>query len=444
MNFATYNRPWLEEMQAQVPYIRRSGALERLQSLLVEQGAHKTPLLPIPLSIDKRTFDALATAGLNLLSAQTKILRYLHGRCSRAEMLRRFDMPETMEPVVDWDELLVGAHTICRADVLPSNDGYYFCELNPDSSVGGTEVSDCLQVLCNGLRWPLTETMESPQQATVQLLRRVVEQKGLQRIVLCDWTANRGSGYFSFDLLRKHLARALPELEIHLVYHTEYPEAWLTPEEGRRTLVHRGFMYNDMDDGGAFVHRLVNSGATIINTLETEMRMHKSWFSMFCDPAYHHLLTAGEVESIARYVPHTVAVNRDNLEELLRRKADLVFKLGASYGGEAVLIGANHSADALREAIAAKGLKLWIAQKAIVFDGIDLPYTSDFQFTRHNVVLGLFLIDGRASGVTVGASHGSKVVNIHTGKAGYSWAVPMTAEEQARYLTAMRHGNAQP
>jgi hypothetical protein len=444
MNFAAYNRPWLEEMRAQKEYISRSGVFDKVKLFLEEQNAPKSVLLPVPMLFDRPTFDALAAAALLVMSAQTKILQHLQQQWSRAELLRRFDFPEDMESIVDWDELIAGAHVISRVDVVPSNDGYYFCEFNPDSSVGGTEVADWLQLFCNSLKWPLAEATESPQHSTVRLLRRVVEQKRLQRLVLCDWSTNRGNGFFGYDLLRRHLTRALPGLDIHLLYETEYPDAWMDPKEGERTLVHRGFMHEDVTDGGAFVRRLRDSGATIINTFETELRMHKGWLAMFCDPRYHSLLTAAEIEAIARHIPHTVAVDRNNLEDLLRRKDELVFKLNVSSGGAGVRMGGDHSAEQLRALIEAKGVECWSAQKAIASDGVDLPYNSDLELTRHNVVLGMYLIDGIASGMMVRASSHSKVVNVASGMGGYSWAVPTTAEEQARYLAAVRRASAQP
>jgi hypothetical protein len=443
MNFATYIRPWLDEMRAQKDCIFRRGALDKVKSLLAEQGAHKTPLLPVPLVFDRATFDALAAAGLLVMSAQDKIVKHLVKQHSRSELLRRFDIPESMEPTVDWDALVTGTYVISRFDVVPSNDGFYFCELNRDSSVGGPEVADCFEAYCQAMRWPLFERMESAQQLDVRLFRRAIEERGLSRIVLCDWSANRGSGYFGFDLLRQHLTRALPGVEIRLVYETEYPEAWLDPREGKRTLVHRGFMYQDITDGGAFMRRLRESGATVINTFETEIQINKRWFALFCDPQYHHLLTAAERDAIARYVPHTVEVTRDNLDGLLRDKANLAFKLASSYGGGGVMMGADHSAEQLRTAIEAKGVESWLAQKAIAFEGIDLPYTSEFQFIKHNVVFGLYLIDGRAAGLTCAASSRSKVVNIHAG-GGYTWAVPVTPDEQAQHLAAIRRAAAQP
>lgn len=438
MNFATYNRAWLDEMRTQKEYILRCGVLAKVDAFRAEQHAYKAPIFQIPLAFDRAEFDALAAAGVALTSAQTKILQHLDRQDSHAELLRRFDFPEAWEWMVNWDALTSGAHTINRIDIVPSNNGYVFCELNPDSSVGGTEIADWLKVYCDGTGWPLAEGMASPQDATVTLLRRALEDKRLERIVVVDWATNRANGFFGFDLLRQHLTRALPGVEIHHVYHDEYRETWLDPREGRRTLVHRGFMYEDMTDEGAFLRRLCDSEATIINTMETVVRSHKSWFAMFHDPAYHGLLSAAELDAISRYVPHTVAVRRDNLDGLLDRKAELVFKLNASYGGAGVMMGADHTADHLRAAIEAKGVELWTAQQGITFDGIDLPSASEFEFTRHNVVLGLFLIDGAASGLMTRASDYSKVVNVASGKGRYTWAIPMTAEEQARHLTAIR------
>ncbi len=438
MNFATYNQPWLDELRAQKDHIVRSGALDKLKKLLAEQNAHKDPLLPIPLAFDRATFDAMAEAGRLVLSAQMKILRSLTQQLSHAEMLRRFHIPEHMASVVDWEELNVGQQIICRFDVVPSNEGYYFCELNPDSSVGGPEIADCLQVFSDAVGWGLTANMASPQDSNVALLRRVLKEKGLSRIVLCDWSANRGSGHLGFDLLRQHLVRALPELEIKLLYETEYPEAWLTPEEGKKTLVHRGFMYQDMTDDGAFMRRLCESGATVVNKFETELRMHKGWLAYLCDASYHHLLTPAEITAIATYVPFTTAITTDNLDDLLSRKADLVFKLGIGYGGDGVWMGADHSAEYLRELIEAKGLSRWIAQKVIKFDGVEIPFNADFEFIPHNVVLGLYLIDGQASGLMVRASSSSKVVNVQSGVGGYTWAIPMTPEERAQHIATMR------
>ena len=89
MNFATYIRPWLDEMRAQKETIIRRGAIDKLTSLLAEQRAHKTPVLPIPLTFDRAAFDALAAAGRLIASAQTKIVRQLMRDHTRVELLRR-------------------------------------------------------------------------------------------------------------------------------------------------------------------------------------------------------------------------------------------------------------------------------------------------------------------------------------------------------------------
>src|SRR3954468_5777875 len=100
MNFATYNQPWLEEIRAQKEYIARSGVHDKVKSFLAEQQAYKTPMLPMPLLFDRQTFTELASAGLLVTSAQTKILQHLCRQHSRAELLRRFDIPVAWEWMV--------------------------------------------------------------------------------------------------------------------------------------------------------------------------------------------------------------------------------------------------------------------------------------------------------------------------------------------------------
>lgn len=445
MSFRTFNREWIEEMRAQREHILACGALEKVQAFLDAHQVTKMPTLPIPLSIDLDTFERLAAAGRLLMAAQAKILRHLCQAYSRAEVLRMFNIPEAMVPFIDWDELFAGNYPISRFDIVLSNDGYYFCELNRDSSVGGIEFADCLEVFCEAMGWPLTEEgWDPPQRSTARLLARVAAEKGLRRLVLCDWSTNRGNGFFGFGPLHERLVRELPELEVHLVYENEYPDAWLAPDEARQTLFYRGFMYQDMTDDGAFIRRLWQSGATIINTFETELWMNKGWFAMFWDPRYRGLLGKAEIEAIEQYVPRTMVLNQDNLEQALRDRAGLVFKHDYSYGGQGVLMGADHGADELRALIEAQGAERWSAQQAITSDGLEIPHDADFTSTRHDLVLGLYLIDDRASGVFVRASSSSKIVNVSLGVAGSTWAVPMTPEAQARHLAYIRSGNTKP
>lgn len=93
-----------------------------------------------------------------------------------------------------------------------------------------------------------------------------------------------------------------------------------------------------------------------------------------------------------------------------------IVKLGTSSGGADVLMGADLPADKLRALLEAKGVERWIAQKVITFDGLDIPFTSDLEFIRHNIVLGLFMIDSRASGMGVRASSRSKIVTSSAGQ----------------------------
>jgi len=159
---------------------------------------------------------------------------------------------------------------------------------------------------------------------------------------------------------------------------------------------------------------------------------------MFFEPKYRHLLNADELRATEHYVPHTFALNALNLPLALRRKSEYVFKLDRSSGGEGVLMGAEHTADELRTAMAARGIEHWTAQRLIAFEGLDLPRGAGFEMSRHDLVFGLYLIDGSASGVLVRASNVSRVVNVTRNVAASVWSVPMTPAARADQLARIR------
>jgi hypothetical protein len=441
MSFGQFNREWIAAMQTERDRILARGALAKVEAFVLEHRAHKTPVLPYPLIFDQREYDRLVSAGRAIVSAQSKILRHLCATRSRAEILEMFDAPQAMAPFVDWDELVEGKYAIARFDIIPSRESFYFCELNSDSSVSGFEMFDCFKLYADTMDWPLAEGQHAPHEDIVRLIKRAVEEKGLDRVAICDWSKYRNLGYFGFDILHRYVQRALPGLDVRLVYENSYPQDWLEPDMGRRTLVYRGFMYPDMDDGGVFFGRLWDSGATIINTFETEIRTNKGWFAMFFEPKYRHLLNADELLATERHVPRTFALNALNLPLALRRKSEYVFKLDRSSGGEGVLMGAEHTADELRTAMAVRGIEHWTAQQLIPFEGLDLPRGAAFEMSRHNLVFGLYLIDGTASGVLVRASNVSKVVNVTRDVAASVWSAPMTPAARADQLARIRAGS---
>jgi hypothetical protein len=258
----------------------------------------------------------------------------------------------------------------------------------------------------------------------------------MRRVLVCDWSRYRGTNQFAFDFLQEALKQALPHLDVRMGYENDYPEEWLQPGSGSDLLVYRGFMYADMDDDGRFIKRICDSGAMVINTFETEIRSNKRWFALLHDAACQRLLDAEELRAVERFVPRTVAIDRGNVDALLAQKDQYVFKLNCSSGGRGVYFGNEHSADELQAVFAKQGPEHWTAQAPIDSTTIDLP-CADEASAAHRLVLGLFLVDGHASGVNVRASKHSRVVNVSLGVASCLWASPSTPDTYQSLLARL-------
>jgi uncharacterized circularly permuted ATP-grasp superfamily protein len=150
---------------------------------------------------------------------------------------------------------------------------------------------------------------------------------------------------------------------------------------------------------------------------EAELKMHRRWFSLLCDPGYRHLLDAEEQATIDRYVPHTFDVHAGNLDAAVADKDRLVFKRSYTYGGKGVLIGDEHPAAELRALLASSA---WVAQRRVHASSLDLR-TADGQTAPFSFALGMFLYGEHASGLLVRAAARSTVVNVSQG-GGVSWA----------------------
>lgn len=425
MQFHELNEAWLGALARCSEAIVASGAAEEARRYLASKGAASEPYIAIPLIMARDQFEEIAEAGRTLLRAQSKILRQLTQSLGRDGLCELFDVPGAIQPFVDWTNLVDGRNFVVRFDVVPTRDGYRFCEINCDSTIGGFELFECQKIYRNTLGWAPSEDQASTHEHICRMFRRLMQEHGLRRILVCDWSCYRGTSLFAFDFLHEAMRQALPEIEVRMAYEDDYPEDWLRPAQGGDVLVYRGFMQADMNDGGRFIQRICESGAMVINTFETEIRSNKRWFALLHDPVYQSLLDAQERRAIDRYVPETLAIHAANVEALLAEKDRYVFKLNCSSGGRGVYFGSEQSAEGLRMLLDKQGATRWTAQAPIDSTTIELP-TCDGTRAAHRLVLGVFLVDGHASGVNVRASQHSRVVNISLGVASSLWASPET------------------
>lgn len=420
-----FNKGWIQFFVQNTKKINKSGILTGMNRFIQNDSAYLIKLLPMPLAFEQQQYDALVEAGQSLVRAQTKIIKHLLQHNTKEQLLEYFSLSSGLIDFVDWDELVNNERLLARFDIVPSNDGFLFCEFNFGSNLGASEDFYLFQKYSQVLSMPLADRTTSPYFEITRLLKRTIKQKNLKRIVILILSPHRHLGYVSPELFIRHIKEEMPGIPVKVVDELSYPPELLNQKNGQETCVYRQFLAEDILENQDFFNRLWQSGATIVSGVDSTIRHSKRWFSLFHLAEYQQLLSIKEIALINKYVPYTLDLTDDSLPQIIEQRNDYVFKLNNSLGGKGVYIGHDIGADELRKLIFEQGLNQWTAQRYIEFDGIQLPQSLDRECELHNIVFGLFLIGDSAIGMDVRASKSSKVVNVSSG-ARSSWAFPMS------------------
>lgn len=426
---------------------------ERIERLLPEQdarmrreGGHRYHLLPLNFVFPEGDCARLGEAAAELVSIQTKVLRHLHESIGREGILRTFRVPEAMQRFVNWEELLEPETIVSRFDILQAEDGSYrFCEFNIDSCVGAAEIFEFAAEYFSelGVDVPRSLDLSPPLRDLGALLAQTAARRGITRIVIFDWSVDGGSGgkgYMSFERMRGHIAQAVHPIPVFIADEKTCKEEWLTQEEARRTLFYRGFLMDEMDDGGAFLDRLVGLGATVINTYESEIRMDKGWFVLLHDQGVRQLLTPRERELIDAYLPYTCDVDRHNAASLIADKSRWVFKEKHSFGGKGICFGVETPAEELR-ALLEQHPDAWTAQQVVPLAPTVFPADGALRSEPQKVVFGMFVYGSRVNGMLFRASTRSPIVNVTAGNARIGWAFCANEKSKAELVNSLREAS---
>jgi hypothetical protein len=411
--FTEYNRSFLAAQREAPDYAMAArGADQLLDDLGIAFRS-----LPYYFRVDPATHAALVHATRALVDAQEKLVRHLCATRTPAELREMFDVPPLMAAEMDWPTVASRGLRMLRADIVPTDSGYWFCEVNHFSGVGATEGYYSAYAFAELLGRTVTGVSPIRQQAHLYMTE--CRRGGYTRFVILDSTKHQPYGFSPHWPLQRYFRLMAPDIEVH--YHDErtYPAEWLAPAEAKRTLIHRLVTVDDTDDEGAFLVALRDSGATFSCLFEGELKMHRRWFSLLCDPEYQSLLTEEERTVIRRHVPHTFDLSAANLDSALADKDRLVFKRSYSYGGKEVLIGDRHSAEELRGLLSAD-IRGWNCQRRLHTSTLELP-GPDGETVPYHYVLGMYLYGDGASGLLVRGTANSPVVNLSQG-GGVSWA----------------------
>lgn len=444
--FQRFNEELIEAVTASRDLIERRSLLPAQDARMLAEGGHRYHLLPLNFVFPERDCERLGEAASALVGIQTRILRHLNETIGREGILRTFRVPEAMQRFVKWEELLEPGTIISRFDILQAEDGSYrFCEFNIDSCVGAAEIFEFAADYFSELGVDVSRTLGAspPLKDLAVLLAQTVARHKLSRIVIFDWSVGGGSGgkgYLSFERMREHIAQAVHPIPVFIADEKTCDAEWLTPEEARRTLFYRGFLMDEMDDGGAFLDRLIALGAIVINTYEAEIRMDKSWFVLLHDETIRQLLTQRERDLIDAYLPYTCDVDRHNAAALVERKSRYVFKEKHSFGGKGIHFGEETPAEELT-ALFNDHPGAWTAQEVVPIAPAIFPSDAGFRSEPQKIVFGLFVYGSHVNGMLLRASTQSRVVNVTVGSAKVAWAFTANETTRAELVTTLREAS---
>ncbi|MEO6502710.1 MAG: hypothetical protein ABIQ09_12440 [Jatrophihabitantaceae bacterium] len=412
MTFAADNIDFLAEQLASP---RHEAAARGADVVLAELGiGYRT--LPYAFRVDAQELADLERATVLLADAQNTLLSHLVAQHSPEDLSAMFSVPGPMAAQLDWPTVATRNLRALRADIIPTDTGYAFCEVNHFCAVGGCDAYYSAIAYADLLGQPMAGV--SPMRQLAVQYADAMLANGWTRFVILDSSKHRPQGFGEHVMLQRFLHWLLPEVEIHYCDELTFPQRWLASSEAERTLVHRLATYEDTDDEGALLVRLRDSGIAFSCMFEAELRMHRRWFSMLCDPAWQRLLREEEVEAIRRFVPHTFDLSPDRLDEVIADKDELVFKRSWSYGGKGVLVGAEYDTDHLRKLLTADTAG-WNCQQRVRAEILDVTGLGG-HVRRTHFVLGMFLYGDGPSGLLVRGSE-EAVVNVSRG-GGVSWA----------------------
>jgi uncharacterized circularly permuted ATP-grasp superfamily protein len=186
----------------------------------------------------------------------------------------------------------------------------------------------------------------------------------------------------------------------------------------------RAFVSEHIADDLDFVADLLRQGMVLVSDLGDDIYSSKVWFGVLHDDSMTSVLSQEEKETIRRYLPRTVIVDRQDLDELIESKDAWIFKPVDTWGGKGILIGEEAADEEIRARLSCEK-QGWIAQEYIKDASVMLPSGENREYGRFNAVFGLYKTGTAYSGLLLRVSQATKIVNAGGGKALISWAVPV-------------------
>ncbi|MFF3029992.1 hypothetical protein ACFVS7_03055 [Streptomyces rubiginosohelvolus] len=382
-------------------------------------------LIPLATTVPLTGFriDGVRSGVLEIIRAQSVILRHLLSTMDTEAVLRLFGIPAQLVPwmpVLDAPEAYEAP--VMRIDLIPLADGSVrICELNLDSSVGGPETAEFrrYEELAAGL--PLTPT---PYELLARHIAPILRQKGLTKVCLLDWSTWEGYGQFDLEWMRETLTHQLPNgVEVFLATEKSGSE-----RIDGQTLVFRVFMADDALTDPEFVAGVFRTAGHVVGDFSGEVMGSKVWMGLLHDSELRALLPASACEVIDALVPRTHVVTDANLDALIDGRTGFFFKSAADFGGSGVIDGRTADAAGLRDRLAGENRGSWIAQEIVQPAEFPVRLIGSSETMSRECVLGLYRYGEEWSGHFLRSRSGASVINMSSGAA-VGWAYEVSSVE---------------
>src|SRR4051794_30999928 len=168
--------------------------------------------LPYYFRIDAAEHAALVAATGALADAQEKLLAHLCSTLPPDELAAMFGVPPALAVRMDWPAMASSRFRMLRADIIPTEDGYWFCELNHFSGVGAGESYHSAYSLAELLGRPVRGV--SPFRDLAYQYVDACRGGGLDRVVILDSSKHSDQGYGRHQLLQDYLRLMAPDLKV--------------------------------------------------------------------------------------------------------------------------------------------------------------------------------------------------------------------------------------
>ena len=391
---------------------------------ITSEDAYIVKAFPMPFLFPEKKYKDIIKNFDLVFSAQLKILGHLLREKSKKEILKKLSVPENLNSLIDWENILDKKRYHGRIDFLLSKNGYKFCEFNIESAFGGSELFNIADIFNKifGLKLSNTKNYLSPYNVLAKNLSKVCYLNNIKKIVILVGDDNHKQGYFKFNDLERYISLQSQGIEVVKKSISEIKEF------DRNTLFYRLFMDEEIPCNSQILQTLKEKGCIIINLFDCYVLSSKKWFALLHEEKYFHLISKEEKKAIKNYIPFTSTLSEKKLMECLKNKDKYVFKHSVSYGGKLVLVGKELEANKIIEVIKKK-FSDWIVQDYFETDSINFPENLDGDYKKYNLVFGIFFSMQNYSGVLVRGSINKKVVNLTSGSSKIGWGIVLNKKE---------------